>query len=88
MWAPVGGNLPTNTQCTLCDGASGFSVARIRFGRYHSDMGFLRELSAFYIPTRYPGEVADIALGAKEGKARQVLNQSEEFVEWLNSTPL
>jgi HEPN domain-containing protein len=48
-------------------------------------VGFLRELSSYYIPTRYPEEVADIALDVKEEKARQVLSQSREFVRWLNS---
>ena len=46
---------------------------------------FLRELSAYYIPTRYPEEVADIALEVKEDKARNVLDRSKEFMQWLNS---
>jgi HEPN domain-containing protein len=46
---------------------------------------FLRELGSYYIPTRYPEEVADLALAAKEAKARQVLSQSKEFLQWLNS---
>ena len=46
---------------------------------------FLRELSAYYIPTRYPEEVADLALDAKEEEARRVLNQSREFIQWLKS---
>lgn len=46
---------------------------------------FLRELSAYYIPTRYPEEVADLARDAKEEEARRVLNQSREFIQWLKS---
>lgn len=46
---------------------------------------FLRELGGYYIPTRYPEEVADLALDAKAAKARQVLSQSKEFLQWLRS---
>ncbi|MCX5646598.1 MAG: HEPN domain-containing protein [Phycisphaerae bacterium] len=48
-------------------------------------MDFLRELSAYYIPTRYPEDIADLALDVKEEKARRVLSQSREFMQWLNS---
>jgi HEPN domain-containing protein len=48
-------------------------------------LDFLRELSAYYIPTRYPEAVADLALDVKESKARRVLGQSREFMQWLNS---
>ncbi len=44
---------------------------------------FLRELGGYYIPTRYPEEVADLALDAKAAKAREVLSQSREFLQWL-----
>jgi HEPN domain-containing protein len=47
---------------------------------------FLRELSAYYIPTRYPEEIADVAPNVSAEKARQVLSESREFVQWLNST--
>ena len=46
---------------------------------------FLREPSAYYIPTRYPEEVTNLALDVKEEKARQVLSQCREFIQWLNS---
>jgi HEPN domain-containing protein len=46
---------------------------------------FLRELSAFYIPTRYPEQVVDLALDVKKDKARRVLKQSKEFMQWLRS---
>jgi HEPN domain-containing protein len=48
-------------------------------------MEFLRELSTYYIPTRYPEAVADLALDVKESKARRVLGQSREFIQWLSS---
>jgi len=50
-----------------------------------SQADFLRELSAYYIPTRYPEKVADLALDVKEERARQVLSQSREFMQWLSS---
>ncbi len=46
---------------------------------------FLRELSGYYIPTRYPEDIADLALDVKPEKALRVLGQSREFVQWLNS---
>jgi HEPN domain-containing protein len=45
---------------------------------------FLRELAAYYIPTRYPEDIGDLALDVKEAKARWVLNQSREFIQWLS----
>ena len=46
---------------------------------------FLRELGAYYIPTRYPEDIADLALDVKEAGARRVLSQSREFIQWLSS---
>jgi len=48
---------------------------------------FLLELSAYYIPTRYPEKAADLALDVKQEKARWVLSQSREFIQWLSSIP-
>jgi len=45
----------------------------------------LRELSAYYIQTRYPEEIPDLASQVKEDEARRVLNQTEEMVQWLSS---
>ena len=47
--------------------------------------GFLRELSAYYIQTRYPEEISDVASQVKEDEARRVLNRTEEMVRWLSS---
>jgi HEPN domain-containing protein len=46
---------------------------------------FLRELAAYYIPTRYPEEVADLASEVKREQAQHVLTQSKEFTQWLRS---
>jgi HEPN domain-containing protein len=46
---------------------------------------FLRELSTYYIPSRYPEEVTNLRPEAKEEKAPQVLGQWREFMEWLKS---
>ena len=46
-------------------------------------MDFLRELSDYYIPTRYPQDVANLARAVKPEKAQWVLSQSREFVQWL-----
>jgi HEPN domain-containing protein len=48
-------------------------------------VGFLRELSAYYIPTRYPEEAADLTFDVKEEQSRRVLSQSREFIQWLSS---
>jgi HEPN domain-containing protein len=48
-------------------------------------MDLLREVSNYYIPTRYPEEVADLARGVTEEEARLVLARSREFTQWLNS---
>ena len=46
---------------------------------------FLRELSAYYIQTRYPEEVSDLGSQVKENEARRILDQTEEIVRWLSS---
>ena len=46
---------------------------------------FLRELSAYYIQTRYPEEIKDLASRAKKEEARRVLDHTEEVLQWLNS---
>mgnify|MGYP006295987527 FL=1 len=45
--------------------------------------GFLRELSAYYIQTRYPEDIRDLVAMVKQKEARYVLNQTEEILEWL-----
>jgi HEPN domain-containing protein len=48
-------------------------------------MEFLRELSAYYIQTRYPEEIADLGSQVKREQAKRVLDESEGFIKWLNS---
>jgi HEPN domain-containing protein len=45
----------------------------------------LRELSAYYLQTRYPEEISDLGSQVKENEARRVLDQTEEIVRWLSS---
>ncbi len=48
-------------------------------------MDFVRELSNYYTPTRYPEEITDLASHVTEEEPRRVLTQSREFVQWLSS---
>jgi HEPN domain-containing protein len=47
--------------------------------------GFLRELTAYYIQTRYPEETSDLGSQVNEDEARRVLDRAEETVQWLSS---
>lgn len=46
---------------------------------------FLRELSVYYIQTRYPEETAAQGLGIKAETARKILDRTEETTKWLES---
>lgn len=46
---------------------------------------FLRELSAYYIQTRYPEEIADLSLQIKKSIAQEILTKTEEVILWLSS---
>jgi len=50
---------------------------------------FLRELSSYYIQTRYPEEIADMGREVKEGIAREILikmgNGGSDHDRGLNS---
>ena len=48
--------------------------------------GFLRELSAYYIQSRYPDEMENMADGISVDLAKQVLERTEELIRWLRST--
>jgi len=58
-------------------------VAEIKVEENQAD--FLRELSAYYIQTRYPEEIADRSREVKEGMAREILIKTEEVIIWLSS---
>lgn len=45
----------------------------------------LRELSAHYVQTRYPEELAQLLSGIDADVARRVLEQTEELYSWLES---
>ncbi|MHB8766590.1 MAG: HEPN domain-containing protein [Deferrisomatales bacterium] len=45
----------------------------------------LRELSAFYIQSRYPDEVQLLAAQFDAGLARDVLREAKEVLAWLDS---
>jgi HEPN domain-containing protein len=46
---------------------------------------FFRELSSYYIQSRYPEEIASFAAGISEAQARGVFDRTEETVRWLLS---
>lgn len=46
---------------------------------------FLRELSAYYIQTRYPEEIADLSSQIKKSAAQEILIKTEEVILWLLS---
>jgi HEPN domain-containing protein len=46
---------------------------------------FLRELSAYYIQTRYPEEIRDLSAKITENQARCILEGTEETIQWLRS---
>lgn len=46
---------------------------------------FLRELSTHYIQSRYPEEIADISSQVSAQRAQQVVEKTEEVVQWLTS---
>jgi HEPN domain-containing protein len=45
----------------------------------------LRELSNYYIQTRYPEEIPALAAKISEPQARNILRQTEETIQWLLS---
>lgn len=47
---------------------------------------FLRELSAYYIQSRYPDEMDTMADGVSVDLAKRVLGRTEELIRWLRST--
>ncbi|MDO8630053.1 MAG: HEPN domain-containing protein [Phycisphaerales bacterium] len=50
-----------------------------------SNRGFLRELSAYYIQSRYPGDF-DLPAGIDHALAIDILRRTEEFLKWSSST--
>ncbi len=46
---------------------------------------FLRELSSYYIQTRCPEEIKDLASQAKKEGTQRVMDRTEEVFQWLDS---
>ena len=46
---------------------------------------FMRELSAYYIQSRYPGEMEDMEVCISEDLANRVLERTQELLQWLRS---
>lgn len=46
---------------------------------------FLRELSGYYIQTRYPDEIEEMAKQIDKKTAQRILYKTKEIVEWLQS---
>jgi HEPN domain-containing protein len=46
---------------------------------------FFRELSTWYVQSRYPEEISDIAEQISHEKAGEILNKTEEVIQWLSS---
>ena len=47
----------------------------------------LRELSHYYLQTRYPEEIPAMAARISESQSRQILDRTGETVQWLLSMP-
>ncbi len=48
---------------------------------------FLAELSAYYIQSRYPEEIGELASTMTQATAKKMLRTTEEMTEWLLSMP-
>ena len=59
-------------------------AAQIEVSQQQADL--LRELSAYYIQSRYPEEVSDLASQVRPEEAKRILDQTEGFVQWLTTT--
>ena len=58
-------------------------VAALELGDERAQL--LRELSSYYIQTRYPEEIPALAAKISETQSRQTLEQTEETIQWLLS---
>jgi hypothetical protein len=50
-------------------------------------VNFLRELSAYYVQTRYPEEIAGLVSRVKQQESHRILEQTREVVLWLSEIP-
>lgn len=51
----------------------------------HAFADDLRELSAYYIQSRYPEEIGEIASGVTSEISAEALGKTEKILTWLNS---
>ena len=57
--------------------------AQLELEKEQSD--FMRELSGYYIQTRYPDEIASLSGALSREPAQRVLSETEAMVRWLSS---
>lgn len=50
-----------------------------------SQADLLRELSTYYIQSRYPEEIPDLASKVRPDEAKRILVQTEGFLQWLST---
>ena len=50
-----------------------------------SKIEFMRELSSYYIQSRYPEEITDPSLQISRKETQHVLEQTKEIVRWISS---
>lgn len=48
-------------------------------------MALMRDLVRYYIETRYPDQIAELARGVTREKSARVLEKTEAMLEWLSS---
>jgi len=58
-------------------------VARVEVDESQADL--LRELSTYYIQSRYPEEIPDLASKVRPDEAKRILGQTEGFIQWLST---
>jgi HEPN domain-containing protein len=58
-------------------------IAKVELSEEQSQL--LRELSNYYIQTRYPEEIPALSERIAESQSLDILHQSEETLEWLLS---
>jgi len=50
-----------------------------------TEIEFLRELSSYYIQSRYPEEISDLSVQVNRDETKQVLVKTKEIVQWLSA---
>jgi HEPN domain-containing protein len=50
-----------------------------------SEIEFLRELSSYYIQSRYPEEVANLSAQVNRNETKRILDKTREMIQWLSS---